>query len=541
MQATEKKTNKIWLAVLSVGVVIALILGIVALVNHGDTKANAIPTINQQVDNIKNTLPELEKVSTELKGYIDTLETTTEKLQSDLTATNTAIDALEKELGDDIDENEQALLDKLTELKTTIEGKIATITTELQTLAKNDEQLGKNIADLKTYVDTGLQGNKDWANATFSTLEQYEATQTTISGINALIATINTDIDTIEKDVAEKVDAINKSIADLDAELAKKVTEITDAYTAAIATAKEDITEAYTDAIKTAITASETSMMEWVNSTLAEGYYTKAEIDGKIAALQTQVAEGDAALQKEIDDLKAALKKAEDNLTAAYEKAIEDAVADGGIINATIAAAVKTAQDNFQAQIDEIKSRITAIENRLENVERQIATLFNQIQSVTFIPQYSDGKVLLDNQTQTTSLDFMINPQKLNTALVEAWKNNKDTENSIIKAYVRYTNDPVFRTGTRAVATPIELTVADVTASDGGMLHITVQVNSSQLSEDFWLGKQEAVVYIVIRDGATVNQIASEAIPLVAHNYVNASFDINGFAQGGTYDYNVRE
>lgn len=57
MQATEKKmNNKIWLSILSVGVVIALVLGIVALVNHGDTKANAIPTINQQVDNIKNTL-----------------------------------------------------------------------------------------------------------------------------------------------------------------------------------------------------------------------------------------------------------------------------------------------------------------------------------------------------------------------------------------------------------------------------------------------------------------------------------------------------
>ena len=105
MQATEKKSiNKIWLSILSVGVVIALVLGIVALVNHGDTKANAIPTINQQVDNIKNTLPELEKVSTELKGYIDTLESTTEKLQSDLTATNTAIDTLETEVYGKVDE-----------------------------------------------------------------------------------------------------------------------------------------------------------------------------------------------------------------------------------------------------------------------------------------------------------------------------------------------------------------------------------------------------------------------------------------------------
>ena len=126
MQATEKKSiNKIWLSIISVGVVVALVLGIVALVNHGDTKANAIPTINQQVDNIKNTLPELEKVSTELKGYIDTLEATTEKLQSDLTATNTAIDTLETEVYGKVDEEKTATLGQLKADKAELEGKIA--------------------------------------------------------------------------------------------------------------------------------------------------------------------------------------------------------------------------------------------------------------------------------------------------------------------------------------------------------------------------------------------------------------------------------
>ena len=90
------------------GVVIAIILGVVGIVNHNDTKANAIPTINQQVDNINNTLPELEKVSTELKGYIDTLETTVEKLQIDLTATNTAIDTLETEIYGKVDAEKTA-------------------------------------------------------------------------------------------------------------------------------------------------------------------------------------------------------------------------------------------------------------------------------------------------------------------------------------------------------------------------------------------------------------------------------------------------
>ena len=149
----------------------------------------------------------------------------------------------------------------------------------------------------------------------------------------------------------------------------KKVTEITDAYTAAIQDAKEDITAAYTDAIQAAITASETSMKEWVNDVLADGYYTKAEIDGKIAALATQVTEGDAALQEEIDALTAALAKAESDLTAAYKKAIEDAIAANGNITDAIAEAVEAAKDELQAQINAIEIRLAALRRRCRSLE----------------------------------------------------------------------------------------------------------------------------------------------------------------------------
>jgi len=668
-------------------------------------EGTSLTTIDQQIAAINGSIDDLKDVDAELKGYIESLQTTAADLQSKIDATNAALAALESDLEGQITASEQKVLNELNTVKTTLEGQLATINNTIAALQAKDAELDQKIADLQTYVDSEITATEDWATATFSTLEQYEATQTAISEINALIKSTQESITALEEKLSKKItDDIAAAVAGVNADIAAKVTEITDAYTAAIATAKEDITAAYTDAIKTAITASETSMKEWVNGVLADGYYTKAEIDGKITALQTQVTEGDAALQKEIDDLAAALAQAESDLTAAYKKAIEDAITDNnGKISAEIAAAVKTAQDNLQAQIDAINSEIekikarldvieadinsinqqiaaingsiddlkgvdaelkgyieslqttaadlqskidatnatlaalesdlegqisaseqkvlselntvkTALEGQLATINNTIATLtsqltaiegkiaslesavaacatqadvdevkrnleavqsdmakiksdiaelqtrmtavegevdslqtdvadlksrienleelFDQIQSVTFIPQYSDGKVKLDYTTKQTSLDFMINPQRLNKDLANAWSGNND----IIKAYVRYTSDPT----TRAVESPIELTVSTVTASDGGMINITVKDNDpSLLSENFWDGRLEAVIYIVITNGKT--EIASEAVPMIAHSYAGNTNAIDGFGDGGSQNGEASE
>lgn len=703
MQATEKKSiNKIWLSILSVGVVIALVLGIVALVNHGDTKANAIPTINQQVDNIKNTLPELEKVSTELKGYIDTLETTVEKLQTDLTATNTAIDTLETEVYGKVDaektatlgqlkadkaelegkiaaankaiedaktantasekaitdqiaaleaelekadadnkkaledsiaalettltkadadnkkaledsiaalktqvesgdtnlttaiqtlntnlsaliktnadniaalqttatdlqkqitdtntkiddikteldgkisESEKKVLGELNALKITIEGQLTAIGTSLEALAKNDEQLGKHITDLKAYVDTGLQGNKDWANATFSTLEQYEATQTTISEIKALIKNNQDSITALETKLNKKItDDIAAAVAGVNADIAAKAKEITDGYTAAITEASDTITAAYTDAIKNAITKSEASMKEWVNGVLAEGYYTKAEIDGKITALQTKITEGDAALQTEIDNLETALSKAEADLTAAYKKTIEDAVANGGIIDQAIAAAITAAKTELEGKITAINAEIETLESRLEELEGAVDEL-DELGSVVYVSEYADGKVLMDYTTKTATMSFAVN-------------GSVDLTKYEVHAFLSYTKDPTDR-GTTASTGPvwIEIPVSSVefnsatdqngqAAGSRGMLKVTV--SGANLSNAFWTGDVEAILYIQIQaksgtDTHLTNPVISDTVPVIAHNYVTASATINDFENGNTYEGKVTE
>ena len=466
-------------------------------------EGDKIKTIEEQIAAINVSIEDLKGVDAELKGYIESLQGTAADLQSKIDATNTALAALESDLEGQITASEQKVLSELNTVKTALEGQLATINNTIATLQAKDAELDQKIADLQTYVDSEITATEDWATATFSTLEQYEATQTAISDINALIKSTQESITALEKKLDKKItDDIAAAVAGVNADIAAKVTEITDAYTAAIATAKEDITAAYADAIKTAITASETSMKAWVNGVLAEGYYTKAEIDGKITALQTQVTNGDAALQKEIDDLETALAQAESDLTAAYEKAIKDAINENnGKISADIAAAVKAAQDNLQAQIDAINSEIQGIEDRLTSIESAVDKLVGRIQSIRFMPEYSDGCVAFGYKTHSVVLDFKISPASVASELQTSWQSDP----SIIGGYILYTI-------TRSSNEPIALEVTEVTGNEDGILTVKLKESSENpLSDAFWNGEQNASVYITINDGN--NDIQSELIP----------------------------
>lgn len=562
-------------------------------------EGTTIPNIEQQIVNINASIDDLKAVDEALQGLIDNLEAKAEELQAQLDA-NAAADAA---------------------TKAALESEIANLKALIAALQAKDVELDQKIADLQKYVDDEISATEDWANQTFSTLEQYADMQREISALKALL----------------------------------------EQY-------KSEITDAYTDAIKTAINASEASMKDWVNKTLAEGYYTKAEIDGKVSALETKIEEGDDALQKEIDALKAALEKAEGDLTVAYVEAIEKAINDNnGKINAEIAAAVKTAQDNLQAQIDAINNEIekintrldiieadinsikqqiddlkgvdaelkgyieslqntandlqskidatndalavlesdlegqitaseqkvldelktvkTALEGQLATIKETITTLTSRltiiegtivqlfkaidecatqedvnevkqnlatvlsdiaamkvdikdlqdrmdtvegevdslqtavanlesriealeknfasrIQSLKYLPEYNDGKAAMDYATLTMNLDFIVSPAEVATLL----KQQFDADNSVIKAYVRYTK-------TRAAGDIVEQKVSAMSVGENGIFTLTIE--GQNLSDEFRTGALDAVIYIQIID-QNGNNVVSDMIPMVA-------------------------
>lgn len=510
-----------------------------------------IASIEEQIANINKSIKDLGDMDKQLDGYIKDLQATAADLQKQLDDTNLKIDNVKKEMGDSIDALEQNLLSKLEATKNDIQKQIDDINNTIAELQAKDAALEAKIDALKTYVENDLKnyidaGDKkveDWATATFATLVQYDAVQQDIAAIKVEIATINTNIATLKTELEKKIaddikaaiDALRTELnADYVAKIQAAVADVTTAYTAAIAQAKTDIEAAYTAAISTAIATSEAGMKQWVNETLANGYYKAAEIDAMLVALKNEVSQDlddvEQDLLAKIAAQETALEKAKTDLTTAYTKAINDAItANNGVIDQKIKDAVDAAQAALQSQIDAINAALDALQKQVDELEKNFT---NRIQSVSFVPQYSDGKVKMDYTTRKSSLDFLISPANLAATLKSAW----DADNNVITAYVRYTSDPT----TRAAGEIVQLDVTAVTADASGMISVSVAENSSKLlSTDFWKGDVEAVVYIQISDGN--NNIISDMIPMIAHGYVSSAKDINGFGDGQTGSGQVLE
>jgi chromosome segregation ATPase len=265
-----------------------------------------------------------------------TVSTAIAPISEQITAINTSIDDL-KAVDTALDGYIDALETKTTELEandTLAAEEITAIKATIETLKSKDTELEGKIKTLENHVNTELSETEDWAEATFATLAQYAEIQTEISNIKATLTTL--------------VD---------------------------------------TTALSTAISTSETSMKEWVNETLADGYYTIAEIDTKLTDLETKLAGADDTLEASIEEQKKALATAKTELTTAYTTAISEAIeTNNGVINTKIANDIATAKEELQTQIDGInaeittlKADITALNSAVSALQDKIAELENRI------------------------------------------------------------------------------------------------------------------------------------------------------------------
>ena len=413
-------------------------------------EGSSIAPIEEQIRNINASLADLQDVDKSLSGLIESLNEAASALQTKID-NNAAADAAAK----------KALEDELASVKELI--------TALQ---KEDKSLDTKIADLKTYVDqikTSVDKDvaeaRTWVSTTFATLEQYKEMQTSIATISALVDTYKTDL--------EK------------------------GYTDAIAAAVADMEDAISD--------SEDAMEIWVNETLADGYYDIAEINALLAALETKLSgtdgdlsAADAELAKQIEEQIKALEQASKDLTAAYEKAIEDAIEDNnGLVSKEIADAVETATETFNTKIDAINAEIALMKKSIGALEDKFAS---RIQSIRFLPEYSDGKVELTSRNPTAELTFLISPSNLAAKIATAYRNNT----SVVTAYLSLTQER-----TRAVGTPTQINVTKVTGTADGVL--TVEVNAENLPANYWANNENANLFIRINDGN--NDVISEMIP----------------------------
>lgn len=518
---------------------------------------NQIATIESQIVSVNSSISNFEKADADLKEMIANLQKTAGKFEKTISENGESISALKTGLEkavEDLKNSDRAdkeyvldslgkakavLLALLESEKTEMNGKLTSINNTISDLQKKDAELEKKITDLRIYIDKELKETKDWANATFMTLDQYNAIVDQLGGIEGEIAGLKTSMTNLETRLTEKYSKDLKTASDgvksrlgeevdgLNDRIDKVVSDITKAYTDAIATFRKEMEKWWNESLKKAIDDSEASMKSWVNSTL-DGYWTIARTKDSLKALNDDIENqleaqkkllndlisenaGDITaledrLKKVNDDLKALadrfpvftsdLNKAKEDLTIAYKKAIEDAITDfKGVFEATIKARVDAAYDSFTKAFStkeaEMRRVMASINSDLASLDFAdlISSFDSVMQSLAFVPTSDDGSVILsynvESLEKTIDVSLEIRPERLLSSIGGA----------DVSAYALLTK-------TRAsVGDEVALKVQRITKAKNGVLN--VRIEPGVLLDDVIAGRVSAGFRVVVRDVST--------------------------------------
>ena len=205
-------------------------------------------------------------------------------------------------------------------------------------------------------------------------------------------------------------------------------------------TTKNEITEAYTAAIKTAIITLD------------------GELRGQIA---TEVATINARIDNEVEVINNAMAALDERVTA------------------------------LEKEVKTIKIAIYNIQTEIAEIQEQIAALIERIQSVSFVPDYADGKATMYYTNSSgmitagsATLKYEIRPASAAEELVDVWEDALS-----VKAVY---------TQTRAAGDFVALTIESVSA-DNDIL--SVVVSGANLSDDYFRGELSANVRLEISNG----------------------------------------
>ena len=359
-----------------------------------ELKSGRIQTVEGQISSILTSITSLQSTDEALQNYISTLQIQTaelEKTDADLSA---AISSLKTELSSRIDIAEADCLARLEAYKETVRTQMTSLNESIGILQSKDSDLQKQIDSLRSYVDSGIKATRDWASATFATIDQYTTTADIVADVQSRIESINSDIDGMKSYISGLKEDLDAAISGLRSELQAEIKSAADNAATALETAIDEISAAYKSAIADAVAASEKSLKSWVKEQLLDGYYTAAQMDSKLDALRTSL-EGQLGSQKTyleslitslelsvsdkiatnlslIEQLRSDLSATQGDLSAAeYDiKANASAIADNAtaIANNTVGITANTESIRVNAdEINTIKTQISTLESEMDS------------------------------------------------------------------------------------------------------------------------------------------------------------------------------
>lgn len=523
---------------------------------------NRIPSIDKQLEKLNASLPELERTDLEIKKMIESLDKTADDLRKDIgenenrvSEVRSELEKAVKELQDSDKTNKEELITAINESKATVlanleamrremQGKLSDIDEMISDLKDKDQELEKQISVLKTYVDDELKGIRDWATATFATLEQYNGIVERIGGINTEMSELKKSLSDLETRLTNKFDEdLKKAVSDIESKIGeevsglndridKEVSNLTQAYTSAIAKTRAEIESAWTEKVKTSLEELEKSLKLWVNEKLtaywtieetkaaleaqkkdlenqlkAQEAYLKELIDanaGEIKDLKEALTETENALAdnaKSLEDLFSELEQAKKDIKAAYEAVIKDAITSlEGILDDEL-------DDEIEILNNSIDERVEALEARIEKCKDDLASIIkdvedartkirNVISSFVYFPTYSDGsvEVFCEGVKKSLTLKFEVRPfsaaEALNVGNVSILTQSVEPKDDVI---------------------PLKLN--GITSTGNGI--VLMDIDASDLPLIFTNGSRKFNVLVSIKDASKGWDMISGFIPIV--------------------------
>lgn len=522
---------------------------------------NRIPSIDKQLEKINASLPELERTDQEIKKMIESLDKTADDLRKDIgenenrvSEVRSELEKAVKELQDSDKTNKMELiaaindakgvvLANLEAMRSEMQGKLSDVDEMISDLKDKDQELEKQISDLRTYVDDELKGIRDWATATFATLEQYNAVVERIGGINTEMSELKKSLSDLEARLTKKFNEdLKKAVSDLESKIGEEVaglndrideeiSDLTEAYTSAIAKTRAELENAWTENVKTSLEELEKSLKLWVNGKLT-AYWTieetKAAIEsqkkdlenqlkaqeaylkelisanaGEIKDLKKALAETENALAdnaKSLDDLFAELEQTKKDIKAAYEAAIKDAITSlKGDMDKELADRIDSLNNSIDERVEALESRIQKckddLDSIIEAVEDAREKIRNVITSFVYFPTYSDGsvEVFCEGVKKSLTLKFEVRPFSAAEALNV---NNVSilTQSVEPKDYV------------------LHLKLNGITNTGNGI--VLMDIDASVLPVVFTNGARKFNVLVSIKDASKGWDMISEFIPI---------------------------
>ena len=351
---------------------------------------------------LQKAVEDAQKANDALQAEIVALETQLAGVETELTGVKSELEQAKKDLADlqskAATKEELAALESKVATKTELATQLAALQTELESQIGAVEARVKANEDAIAALQSFVNGfNGDLAAAGYANFAEV------LAALNTLKANYQqhlVDFDNYKAEAAEALaDAVAEleaaykaAIAELKAELVEKI-ETADALLQGqiddlvedLAAAVEDIAELQTDmtAVKGRLDGAEKAIQDNADA---------------IATAQEDIKDlkaADEALGKKIDETKAALEAALAEAVALLEASIEDLQ---GQIDETNDA-LDTLTENFNDLRADYDKFVAEVNAKLDALTANVEGLLNRIQSVVYVPEYTDGKITVKNVT----------------------------------------------------------------------------------------------------------------------------------------------